>query len=153
LLFADADGPRTHFSTLLADADRPRIQYLRTRNSADSVFQDPHTTGMYVCMYVCIALSFCTILVHYLNASLCDDMKLVDDSNMLVLTCVLLLWHSALVRECHKCIIIVACQQFRACNSEQIDVFLCCCSRPVIESCSSMRFACHRYHYPLLEGI
>jgi len=42
----DADGPRTHFSTLLADADRPRIQYLRTRNSADSEFQDPHTTGV-----------------------------------------------------------------------------------------------------------
>ena len=44
MLFADVDGPRTHFSTLLADADRPRIQYLRTRNSADSEFQDPHTT-------------------------------------------------------------------------------------------------------------
>ena len=44
LLFADADRPRTHFSTLLADADHPRIQYLRTRNSADSEFEDPHTT-------------------------------------------------------------------------------------------------------------
>ena len=72
---------------------------------------------------------------------------------MLIMLFVLLSFcYSVLVRECRQCVVVVACQQFRASSSEQIDLFLCCSSRPVIESCSAMRFACHRYHYPLLEG-
>ena len=67
----------------------------------------------------------------------------------------LFLWWccSVLVRDCRKCVVVVACHQFRACNSEQVDVFLYCSSRPTIELCSAMTFACHCYHYPLLEGI
>ena len=70
-----------------------------------------------------------------------------------VLTMLSLCWcRSVLVRDCRQCVVVVACHQFRASNSQQIDVFLCCSSRPTIESCSAMKFTCHRYHYPLLEG-
>ena len=31
-------------------------------------------------------------------------------------------------------------------------MFLCCNTQPIIESSTSMRFACFQYNYPELEG-
>ncbi|KAI9728397.1 MAG: hypothetical protein M1828_003797 [Chrysothrix sp. TS-e1954] len=40
-----------------------------------------------------------------------------------------------------SCLIIVSCQQFRMHDSSNCDVYLHCTSRPIIEKCTSVRFA------------
>ena len=59
---------------------------------------------------------------------------------------------SVYIRDCKDCSFIVSCQQFRTRDCKRLEVFLCCNTQPIIESSTSMRFACFQYNYPELEG-
>ncbi|XP_067127001.1 protein XRP2-like [Centruroides vittatus] len=58
---------------------------------------------------------------------------------------------SVFLRDCHECRFVIACQQFRARDCKDLDVFLCCSTQPIIESCTEMRFGCFCFHYKELD--
>ncbi|CAL1547400.1 unnamed protein product, partial [Lymnaea stagnalis] len=59
---------------------------------------------------------------------------------------------SVFIRDCKQCRVAVACQQYRTRDCFQIDTFLLCCTQPIIESSSRMKFTCFRYYYSQLES-
>jgi len=57
---------------------------------------------------------------------------------------------SIFVRNCKNCKCIIACQQWRTRECENLDVFLYSMTQPIIESSTNMRFACFQFYYPAL---
>jgi len=60
--------------------------------------------------------------------------------------------NSVFVRDSTECKLLVACQQFRMRDCTQLDVALFCTTKPIIESSTTVRLACHQYFYPQLAG-
>ncbi|XP_015926821.1 protein XRP2 [Parasteatoda tepidariorum] len=58
---------------------------------------------------------------------------------------------SVFLRDCSECRFLIVCQQFRARDCKVVDVFLCCATQPIIESCSDIRFGCFCFNYAHLE--
>ncbi|GLH08320.1 Protein XRP2 [Gryllus bimaculatus] len=58
---------------------------------------------------------------------------------------------SVFLRDCKECVCIVACGQFRARDCRKLDIFLCCPTRPVLESSGSIHFGCYQLFYSGLE--
>uniref|UniRef100_A0A9J2Q2K9 C-CAP/cofactor C-like domain-containing protein n=1 Tax=Ascaris lumbricoides TaxID=6252 RepID=A0A9J2Q2K9_ASCLU len=59
---------------------------------------------------------------------------------------------SVFVRDCVSCTIFTISQQFRSRDCSDIDVFIFCSTRPIIESCKLMRFRPLSLYYDKLEG-
>ncbi|XP_060576615.1 LOW QUALITY PROTEIN: protein XRP2-like [Ruditapes philippinarum] len=59
---------------------------------------------------------------------------------------------SIFIRDCTGCKFVVACQQFRLRDCQNLDAFLCCATQPIIESSSRVKLACFTYYYPELAG-
>lgn len=59
---------------------------------------------------------------------------------------------SVFIRNCKNCSTIVACQQFRVRENQNLTAFLACASEPIIESSSLILFAPYQLYYPALEG-
>lgn len=58
---------------------------------------------------------------------------------------------SVFLRDCSECRFLIVCQQFRSRDCKLLDIFLCCATQPIIESCSDIRFGCFCYNYAPLE--
>lgn len=59
---------------------------------------------------------------------------------------------SVSLRNCINCNVMVACQQFRARDCNQLNVFLHCITQPTIENCTQLGFACFSFNYTSLIG-
>lgn len=59
---------------------------------------------------------------------------------------------SVFIRDSKNCKFIIACQQFRTRDCENIDVLLACNTLPIIESTQAIRFGCFRGGYFTLAG-
>ncbi|KAE9043774.1 hypothetical protein PR003_g2046 [Phytophthora rubi] len=58
---------------------------------------------------------------------------------------------SVFLRDCKRCTVVCVAQQFRACDCEDMDVFLYSATEPVIETSSRLRFACFPLTYFSLQ--
>eukprot|EP00128_Syssomonas_multiformis_P017073 Colp12_sorted_trinity150504_noHs@34636 len=59
---------------------------------------------------------------------------------------------SVFLRELTNCKCIIACQQFRTRDCKNMDTYLYCMTRPIIESSSKLRFGCLQLSYPEFEA-
>ncbi|CAL8086071.1 unnamed protein product [Calicophoron daubneyi] len=59
---------------------------------------------------------------------------------------------SIFIRDCHKCHIMTACQQFRTRDCRDLTIFLACVTEPIIESSTGMAFGPYQCYYPELEA-
>ncbi|CAH8508975.1 unnamed protein product [Schistosoma curassoni] len=55
------------------------------------------------------------------------------------------------IRDCRRCIIATACQQFRSRDCHDTLVFVACSTEPIIESCTNFTFGPYQCSYPGLE--
>lgn len=59
---------------------------------------------------------------------------------------------SIFIRDCSDCSFAIICQQFRTRDCKRITTFLSCCTQPIIESSTNMKFACLAVNYKQLNG-
>uniref|UniRef100_A0A914UIE2 Protein XRP2 n=1 Tax=Plectus sambesii TaxID=2011161 RepID=A0A914UIE2_9BILA len=59
---------------------------------------------------------------------------------------------SVFIRNCSQCALMVACQQFRTRDCQDLDVFLFCSTQPIIEESKQIRFACLQIFYEQLSA-
>ncbi|KAK7070327.1 Protein Xrp2, partial [Halocaridina rubra] len=57
---------------------------------------------------------------------------------------------SLFLRDCHECIVMAACGQFRTRDCCKVDVYLLCQTQPIIEASTKMRFGCFAAYYSML---
>ena len=59
---------------------------------------------------------------------------------------------SVFIRDCKDCKFVIACQQFRTRDCQNLDVFLSCATQPIIEATTKVKFGCFQYYYPELDS-
>jgi len=69
------------------------------------------------------------------------------------IVCVCVSSGSVFVRDSTECKLLAACQQFRTRDCTQLDIFLFCVTKPIIESSTTIRLGCYQCSYPQLAGI
>uniref|UniRef100_A0A0M3K216 Protein XRP2 n=1 Tax=Anisakis simplex TaxID=6269 RepID=A0A0M3K216_ANISI len=130
----------------LRDKERPDpSQYQFTNLHGEVVAKlDGHVNGQQFIIDKC---KECCILV--LDHTACVN---IDDCEK----CLIVLGPckgSVFVRDCANCTIFTISQQFRSRDCSDIDVFIFCSTRPIIESCRLMRFRPLALFYDKLEGL
>ncbi|KAK4469236.1 hypothetical protein MN116_006809, partial [Schistosoma mekongi] len=58
---------------------------------------------------------------------------------------------SFFIRDCRRCVLATACQQFRSRDCHDVVIFLACTTEPIIESCTKFTFGPYQCSYPGLE--
>lgn len=64
----------------------------------------------------------------------------------------LVLFFSVFLRNCNDCSVLVACGQYRMRDCNNVNVFLCCPTQPIIESSRRIHFGCYQLNYNQLDG-
>uniref|UniRef100_A0A0N4VR39 C-CAP/cofactor C-like domain-containing protein n=1 Tax=Enterobius vermicularis TaxID=51028 RepID=A0A0N4VR39_ENTVE len=60
---------------------------------------------------------------------------------------------SVFLRNCENCSVFTPCTQFRTRDCVNIDVFLFCITKPIIETSTAIRFRSLAMYYDCIEGI
>ena len=60
---------------------------------------------------------------------------------------------SVFLRNCANCIVIVACEQFRLRDCNNVEILLACATQPIIEASTTISVGPFAAYYPQLKGI